>query len=255
MVKVGIIGGSGLDNSPILSESVIIKLNTPYGPPSSELAKGKIAGTDVVILSRHGKQHQLSPTQVNYRANISALKDQEVTHIISTTACGSLRNNIGRGDFVILDQFIDFTKHRKISFHDSFESGTVHTPMAKPFDPLLRKALYEKSKELGYKTHEKGTVITIEGPRFSTIAESKMFKSWGADVINMSIATEAILANEMDIPYGAVAMSTDYDCWKEDEKPVSWDEIIEVFTQNVDNVINLLKNVVPRIDELVEKQM
>lgn len=253
MVNVGIIGGSGLDNSPILSESVNVKVDTSYGSPSSELIKGKIAGTDVVILSRHGKQHQLSPTQVNYRANISALKDQGVTHIIATTACGSLRNEIGRGDFVILDQFIDFTRHRKISFHDSFENGTVHPPMAEPFDSLLRKILYEKSKELGYKTHKKGTVITIEGPRFSTIAESKMFKLWGADVINMSIATEAILANEMDIPYGAVAMSTDYDCWKEDEKPVSWDEIIEVFTKNVDNVINLLKNVVPTIDKLVKK--
>jgi len=254
-LKIGIIGGSGLDDPKFLKDPDILDFDTEYGQPSSLLLSGKINDIETVILSRHGTKHQYSPTQVNNRANIKALQKAGVTHIIATTACGSLRADIDRGHLVILDQFIDFTKHRKISFHDSFESGTVHTPMAKPFDPLLRKALYEKSKELGYKTHEKGTVITIEGPRFSTIAESKMFKSWGADVINMSIATEAILANEMGIPFGAVAMSTDYDCWKEDEKPVSWDEIIEVFTQNVDNVINLLKNVVPRIDELVEKQM
>ena len=253
MVKIGIIGGSGLDNAPILSESVEIKCDTPFGSPSAELVAGKIAGVDVIILSRHGKKHQLNPTQVNYRANISALREQGVTHIIATTACGSLREEIGRGDFVILDQFIDFTRHRKISFHDSFDNGPVHIPMAEPFDPPLRKIIYEKSKELGYNTHEKGTVITIEGPRFSTIAESNMFRVWGADVINMSVATEAILANEAGIPYSVIAMSTDYDCWKEDEDPVSWDKIVEVFTQNADNVINLLKNVIPEIDALVGK--
>ncbi len=253
MVKIGIIGGSGLDNAPILSESVEIKCDTPFGSPSSKLVAGKIAGVDVIILSRHGKKHQLNPTQVNYRANISALKDQAVTHIIATTACGSLREEIGRGDFIILDQFIDFTKHRKISFHDSFDNGPVHMPMAEPFDPSLRKILCKKSKELGYKTHEKGTVITIEGPRFSTIAESNMFRIWGADVINMSVATEAILANEAEIPYSVIAMSTDYDCWKEDEDPVSWDKIVEVFTQNADNVINLLKNVIPEIAVLAKK--
>jgi 5'-methylthioadenosine phosphorylase len=169
------------------------------------------------------------------------------THIVATTACGSLRTEIGRGDLVILDQFIDFTRHRKITFFDSFEDGAKHTGMADPFDDNLRKILYETSTELGFKTHERGTVVTIEGPRFSTRAESKMFRIWGGDVINMSVAPEAMLANEAEIPYAAVAMSTDYDCWKEDEAPVTWDDILEVFSRNAENVKNLLINSIPKI--------
>jgi len=247
MVKVGIIGGSGLDDPNILEDANEVSVNTLYGNPSSTLTAGKINGVDVVLLARHGKNHQYSPTQVNYRANIQALKDQHVTHIIATTACGSLKEEIGRGDFVIVDQFIDFTRHRKISFHESFENGAKHTSMSHPFDALLRNALYETSKELGLSAHNGGTVITIEGPRFSTKAESKMFRLWGADVINMSVAPETILANEAGIPYAVVAMSTDYDCWKEDEAPVSWDEILEVFNRNSDNVLNLLKHVILKI--------
>lgn len=247
MVKVGIIGGSGLDDPNILEDANEVSVNTPYGNPSSTLTAGKINGVDVVLLARHGKNHQYSPTQVNYRANIQALKDQHVTHIIATTACGSLKEEIGRGDFVIVDQFIDFTRHRNITFHESFENGAKHTSMSDPFDALLRNVLYETSQELGLSTHNGGTVITIEGPRFSTKAESKMFRLWGADIINMSVAPEAILANEAGIPYAVVAMSTDYDCWKEDEEPVSWDEILEVFNRNSDNVLNLLKNVILKI--------
>ncbi len=247
MIKIGIIGGSGLDDPELFQNAVEINSTTNYGSPSSALTVGQVDGVDILLLARHGKQHTLSPTQVNYRANIQALKDQGVTHIIATTACGSLRKKIHRGDFVIIDQFIDFTKHRKITFHDLFENGVVHTPMAEPFDAELRKNLFETSKNLGFRVHKKGTVITIEGPRFSTIAESKMFRLWGADVINMSIATEAILANEAGIPYSAIAMSTDYDCWKEDEESVTWDDVVKVFTDNVDRVIELLKKVVPVI--------
>jgi 5'-methylthioadenosine phosphorylase len=247
MIKAGIIGGSGLDNPEILQDAIEIDVDTPYGQLASPLKSGKIDGVDVIILARHGKNHNFSPTQVNYRANIQAMKDQGVTHIIATTACGSLREDIQRGDFVIIDQFIDFTRHRAITFNDSFENGAVHTPMAEPFDPGLRKLLFETSKELGFRVHQSGTVITIEGPRFSTIAESKMFIIWGADVINMSVASEAILANEVGIPYSVVAMSTDYDCWKEDEEPVTWEEIVKTFEDNADRVIELLKRVVPRI--------
>lgn len=248
MVKVGIIGGSGLDDPQILQGAKEITVDTPYGEPSSLLTVGQINGVDVVLLIRHGNKHQLSPTQVNYRANIHALKEQGVTHIIATTACGSLREEIDRGDFVIIDQFIDFTRHRKTTFYESFENGMEHPLMAEPFDPGLRKALYETSIELGFKTHNGGTVVTIEGPRFSTRAESKMFRIWGADVINMTIASEATLANEAGIPYAAVAMSTDYDCWKEDEELVPWREILKVFDRNVDNVKKLLINVVSKIN-------
>ncbi len=248
MVKIGIVGGSGLDDPEILADAKSIHVDTPYGKPSSALSAGKISGVDVVLIARHGKKHQLSPSQVNYRANIYALKELNVTHIIATSACGSLKAEIDRGHFVIVDQFIDFTKHRKITFHDSFENGVVHTPMAEPFDVELRKTLYKVAKQLGYETHYGGTVVTIEGPRFSTKAESKMFRLWGGDVINMSIATEAILANEVNIPYAVVAMSTDYDCWKENEATVSWEQILSVFNKNADNVKNLLKKVIPKIN-------
>ncbi len=240
MIRVGIIGGSGLDDPDILKHPETIEIKTPYGNPSSDLMAGSICGTEVLILARHGRRHQFSPTQVNNRANIHALKEAGATHILATTACGSLRREIDRGHFVILDQFIDFTRFRKNTFADSFEDGAVHTAMAHPFDPALGQNLIRTAETLGLTVHPKGCVITIEGPRFSTVAESKMFRIWGADVINMSTAPEAMLANEAGIPYAAVAMSTDYDCWKEDEAPVTWDEILEVFTHNADNVKNLL---------------
>ncbi len=247
MAVVGIIGGSGLDDPDILKDAKTVDIETPYGKPSSELTTGQIDGTDVIILGRHGKKHQFSPTQVNNRANIHAMKEMGVTHIIATTACGSLREKIDRGHFVIIDQFIDFTRFRKNTFYDSFENGATHTPMAEPFDAGLRAALYGTSVELGYPTHDGGTVVTIEGPRFSTKAESHMFRAWGADIINMSVAPEAMLANEAEIPYAAVAMSTDYDCWKDDEAPVSWEEILEVFNKNADKVKKLLVTVISKI--------
>jgi len=248
MVKIGIIGGSGLDNPDILKDAKDKEADTVYGKPSSLLKIGKINDVEVVLLARHGREHTIPPTQVNNRANIQALKDQGCTHILVTTACGSLREEIKRGHFVILDQFIDFTRLRKVSFYESFEPGEMkHTPMADPFSEDLRKILIETAKELNISHHEKGTVVTIEGPRFSTRAESYMFRGWGADVINMSIAPECALANEAGIPYAAVAMATDYDCWKTDEAPVSWEEILEVFGKNVNNVISLITNAIKKI--------
>ncbi|MBS3123770.1 S-methyl-5'-thioadenosine phosphorylase [Candidatus Woesearchaeota archaeon] len=255
MLKIGIIGGSGLDNPNILHNPLDLEITTPYGSPSSKLKAGKIKGVDVVLLARHGREHTIPPSKVNYRANIQALKQVGCTHILATTACGSLKEEIGRGDLVILDQFIDFTRHREITFHDKFEPHKPeHCPMAEPFDKELRSLLIKTCEELNLTHHKTGTVITIEGPRFSTKAESKMFRIWGADIINMSIAPEAALANELKIPYAAIAMSTDYDCWKENEKAVTWEEILKVFGENVTKVTSLLIKTIPKLDpKLTEK--
>lgn len=241
MTKIAIIGGSGLEDPAILKNPKDIVVETPYGNPSSSFKCGKIGGVNVAILSRHGRDHSIPPSQVNNRANLWAIKQLGCTHILVTTACGSLREEIGRGDVVILDQFIDFTRFRKVTFFESFAKGELnHTPMADPFNADLRTLLIDKAAELGIKFHSKGTVITIEGPRFSTRAESHMFRQWGADVINMSTAPECVLANELGIPYGAIALSTDYDCWKTDEEPVTWEAVLEVFQQNVKGVLQLL---------------
>jgi 5'-methylthioadenosine phosphorylase len=248
MTKIGIIGGSGLDNPDILEHASDQVATTRWGTPSTPLKQGKISGIDVVLLGRHGREHTITPTHVNYRANVQAMKDAGCTHILATTAVGSLREDIGRGDLVILDQFIDFTRLRAMSFHETFAPHQpVHTPMADPFDPKLRAILIGLCHQRAHSFHSHGTVVTIEGPRFSTRAESRMFRAWGADVINMSIATEATLANEAGIPYAAVAMSTDYDCWKTDEHPVTWDAILAVFNDNAKKVTSLLVDAIPQI--------
>jgi 5'-methylthioadenosine phosphorylase len=240
-MRIGIIGGSGLDDPHILENPTDLEMDTPFGPPNSTLRLGRIAGREVALLARHGRQHTAPPTHVNYRANIWALKEAGCAAILATTAVGSLREDIRRGDLVILDQFIDFTRLRRLSFHDHFKPHEpLHTPMAEPFTPRLREVLIAECKKLGYRHHERGTVVTIEGPRFSTRAESNMFRLWGADVINMSISTECGLAAEAGVPYAAVAMSTDYDCWKTDEPPVTWDEIVHIFKENAEKVTTLL---------------
>ncbi len=248
MTKIGIIGGSGLEDPKILKEQKDVEVETEFGKPTSALMTGKIGDVDVVIISRHGKEHTIPPTHVNFRANIRALKEAGCTHIIATTACGSLKREINRGDLIILDQFIDFTRQRPVSFYEKFEPHKPdHVSMAQPFDKNLRKVLIETVKELKLKHHEKGTIVTIEGARFSTKAESKMFSKWGADVINMSIAPECIFANEARIPYAAVAMSTDYDCLFDDIPEAKWEEILEVFAKNVEKVISLLTTTIPKI--------
>lgn len=248
MTRVGIIGGTGLENPDILKSPSELILTTRYGSPGSPLVSGKIGHTDVILLSRHGFDHRITPSNVNNRANIMALKETGCTHIITTTACGSLKEEIKRGDLVIPNQFIDFTRRRAITFHDEFEPGNLgHVPMADPFDAGLRDLLIETAENLGLPVHKTGTIITIEGPRFSTRAESKMFSLWGADIINMSVAPEVILANEAGIPYATIAMSTDYDSWKTNEEPVTWEEVLNVFKKNVHNVVNLLISVIGKI--------
>ncbi len=241
MTKIAIIGGSGFEDPAILKNPGEIEIETPFGKPSSTFKTGKIEGVDVVLLSRHGRDHSIVPSEVNNRANIWAIRELQSTHILATTACGSLREEIKRGDVVIPDQFIDFTRRRAVTFYDKFEEGKLnHTPMADPFHQKLRDNLISTAGKLGISFHASGTVITIEGPRFSTRAESHMFRLWGADVINMSVAPECILANELGIPYAAIALSTDYDCWKTNEEPVTWKEVLKVFNRNIKNVIQLL---------------
>ncbi len=241
MVKVGLIGGSGLEKLNLFEQIQEIQIETPYGFPSSPLLTGKTGHCEVFILSRHGRHHTITPTHVNNRANIEALRQLGCQYIIATTACGSLKEEIRRGDMVVLDQFMDFTRFRNNTFHDVFESEKpVHTAMADPFSPILRDWIIQSAIKLHLPHHPRGTVVTIEGPRFSTRAESNMFRTLGADVINMSTAPEAILANEAGIPYAAIALSTDYDCWKQDEEPVTWENVFKVFNENVKHVTNLL---------------
>ncbi|MDA8077977.1 MAG: S-methyl-5'-thioadenosine phosphorylase [Nitrospiraceae bacterium] len=245
-IKVGIIGGSGLDDPKLMKDIREKRVKTPYGSPSSSLAVGRIQGIEIVVLARHGKDHSIYPSGVNYRANIHALKQEGCTHILATTAVGSLREKIRPGDLVFADQFIDFTKHRPLTFH---EKKVVHTPMSEPFCSHLRAVLSATAKELRFRHHKAGTVVTIEGPRFSTRAESHMFRMLGADVINMSTVPEVILAREAGICYQTISMSTDYDCWKEGEEPVTWDMIVAIMKRNSDNVRKLLLTAINKIQQ------
>jgi len=235
--KIGIIGGSGLDDPNIIKDPRLIELDTPYGKPSDRLVSGTIGGTEVVVLARHAKQHSISPTRVPYRANIWALKEAGCTQILATTACGSLKAEMAPGDIVFLDQFIDWTKLRVLTY---FEEDVVHTAMAEPFDAALREQCILTARELKIRHHEKGTMITIEGPRFSTKAESKMFRLMGADLINMSTVPEVSLAVELKIPYQSIAMVTDYDCWKSGEESVSFELVMQRMAENAEKVKKLL---------------
>lgn len=237
MSKIGIIGGSGLDNPGLLKNAKEVEAETPFGKPSDKLITGLLNGKEVVILARHAKGHVIPPSAVPFRANIWALKEAGCTHILATTACGSLKENFKPGDLVFIDQFIDFTKTRALTF---FEDKVIHTPMAEPFDSILRKILIEAAKIMQVNYHTKGTMITIEGPRFSTRAESIMFQKWGADLINMSTVPEVTLANELKIPYQTIAMVTDYDCWKKDGESVSFELIMQTMQENAEKVKRLL---------------
>ena len=229
-----------MDDPKLLSDPKAIDMETPYGKPSDKLLSGTIQNTEVVILARHAKNHSISPTKIPFQANIWALKNIGCTHILATTACGSLREDMMPGDLVFIDQFIDWTKLRKLSF---FEDEVVHTPMSEPFDDHMRDKLIETASKLGFRHHKKGTMITIEGPRFSTKAESHMFRLLGADLINMSTVPEVSLANELGIPYQSIAMVTDYDCWKENEEPVTFEMVLKTMAENAEKVKSLIIDV------------
>uniref|UniRef100_A0A3B3SL86 S-methyl-5'-thioadenosine phosphorylase n=1 Tax=Paramormyrops kingsleyae TaxID=1676925 RepID=A0A3B3SL86_9TELE len=223
-IKIGIIGGSGLDDPDILEGRTEKHVDTPFGKPSDVLILGKIKNVECVLLARHGRQHTIMPSNVNYRANIWALKDEGCTHLLVTTACGSLREEIQPGHIVLVDQFIDRTTKRIQTFYDGSPTsppGVCHIPMAVPFCSRTRQVLLEVARDLEVKCHPQGTMVSIEGPRFSSRAESLMLRQWGADVINMTTVPEVVLANEAGLCYASIAMATDYDCWKEHEEAVS----------------------------------
>ena len=246
IIKIGIIGGSGLEDPKILKGAKEISVSTKFGNPSSSLTTGKINDVDVVIISRHGKKHTINPSNVNYRANILALKEQGCTHIIATTACGSLREEIKPGHLVFCDQFIDKTTKRAQTFYDN--DKVCHIPMGEPFCGKLRKILTNAAAQMKLEHHKKGIVITIEGPRFSTKAESHLYRLWNADVINMSTVPEVVLAREAGICYAIIAMSTDYDVWKPHEEGVNIETVLKVMKQNAENVKNLLLHLIPKIN-------
>jgi 5'-methylthioadenosine phosphorylase len=243
-IKIGIIGGSGLDDPKLLDNYQELDGSNKFGQPSSKLISGQLNGAEVVFLSRHGQGHTISPTDVPFLANALALKEAGCTHVLATTACGSLKEEIKPGDFVFVDQFIDFTKHRILTV---FKDKIIHAPMAEPFCPNLRKLLVNSAKALNLNYHSHGTVITVEGPRFSSKAESKMFRQWGAEVINMSTVPEVILARELGLCYQSIAMATDYDCWKEGEEPVTAEMVFKRMEQNAEQVKKLLIEAVARI--------
>lgn len=249
-VKIGIIGGSGLDNPQLLENRSEKDVETPYGKPSDSLILGTIEGVDCVLLSRHGRGHRINPSNVNYRANIEALKKEGCTHVVVTTACGSLQENIHPGDIVLIDQFIDRTQGRKQTFFDGSPNappGVCHIAMNEPFCKQTREILQKCLADLGLSHHTGGTMITIEGPRFSTKAESKLWRLWGAHVINMSTVPEVVLANEAGLLYASLALVTDYDSWKEDTEAVHVELVMKTFKENADRAIKVLLEAVPRI--------
>jgi len=247
MVKVGIIGGSGVDDPKIMKDAKRIKLHTPYGSTSDLIVTGTVSNVQVVIIPRHGDSHRINPTNVNYRANIWAMKELGVTHIIAPTACGSLREEIKPGDLVFIDQFIDRTTKRQQTFYEGTE--VCHISMAEPFCEKIRKILVGIAKEQKFSHHAKGTIVTIEGPRFSTRAESNLFRSWNCDVINMTTVPECVLAREMGICYQPIAMSTDYDCWHESEEAVSVDMILKTMKENAEKVKKILAEAISRLKD------
>lgn len=247
MSKIAIIGGSGFEVPDFMENTKKVKADTPYGAPSQDIVTGKFNGQDIVHIPRHGKDHSIPSTKVNYRANIYALKKLECTHIFSTSACGSLQEEICPGELIVMNQFINLSGNSPQLLLDDDKHGELkYTPMAEPFSAELRDHLIEAAVILGMTIHTKGTVITISGNRFSTRAESNLYRAWGADVINMTTAPEAILANEVGTPYAAIAICTDYDSWRTDIKPPTPDEIMEILSENAESMIELIKNAITK---------
>ena len=243
---LGIIGGSGLYQMDGLKNVSEKSVNTPFGNPSDKLVFGEINGRKLVFLPRHGKGHKILPSEINYAANIYALKVSGVKKVISVSAVGSLKKEIKPGDMVIVDQFFDFTKNRKSTF---FGNGLVaHVSMAEPVCSYLCKIVVDSCKSLDIPYHKGGSYLCIEGPQFSTKAESLFYKNNGFDVIGMTNATEAKLAREAELCYATIAMATDYDCWHEEEDNVNADMIIKILLENAEKAKNIIKESIAKID-------
>lgn len=251
---VGVLGGSGLYNIEGLEQVEEVKLSTPFGEPSDAYITGVLEGAQVVFLPRHGRGHRINPSEINSRANLWGMKSLGVSRILSISAVGSMREDIAPGDFVLIDQFFDRTRHRPDTF---FEKGVVaHVGFAEPISEELRQILLEvataDSSALDVKIHDGGTYLNMEGPQFSTRAESKIYRTWGVDVIGMTNLQEARLAREAEIGYATVAMATDYDCWHEDHDAVTVESVIATMNQNVGHAKELIRLAVPRVATMGE---
>jgi 5'-methylthioadenosine phosphorylase len=246
---IGVIGGSGLYDIEGLEDVRWEKVATPFGDPSDEIMRGTLAGVEMAFLPRHGRGHRIPPSDLNYRANIDAMKRLGCTEILSLSACGSLKEELPPGTFVVVDQFIDRTFARVKSF---FGPGLVaHVGFGHPVCGRLGDALTESLKALDIPHSRGGTYLAMEGPQFSTIAESELYRSWGCSVIGMTNMPEAKLAREAEMCYATVAMVTDYDCWHPDHDHVTVEAIIQVLFGNADKARELVKNVVPRLKDHV----
>lgn len=228
---LAVIGGSGLYEMDGLTEVESLVVTTPFGAPSAPVVRGKLGDTTLLFLPRHGKGHLIPPSAINYRANICALKNLGATHLVSISAVGSMKEHIAPGDMVVVDQFIDLTKKRVSTFFD--EGMAAHVSFAYPVCPLMADALEQAAKTTGVQVHKGGTYVCIEGPQFSTRAESLVYRSWGVSVIGMTNMPEAKLAREAELPFATLAMSTDYDCWHESEEAVTCDAVVAIIGKNV----------------------
>ena len=247
MKTVGVIGGSGLYHIEGLTDVESVSVDTPWGSPSDDLILGTLDDTRMVFLPRHGRYHKQMPSEINYRANIFAMKKMGVEWIVSVSAVGSMKEHIFPGQIVIPSQFYDHTKTRVSTF---FGDGIVaHVSMADPVCPLLSEELFNASISSGAIVHKGGTYLCMEGPQFSSRAESNIYRGWGVDVIGMTNATEAKLAREAEICYASLSMATDYDCWHEQHDDVTVDDLIETLNKNVQLARDIIKKVVPAIGE------
>ena len=240
--KLGIIGGSGLYKMEGFQKTKWKKINTPWGKPSDEVLIAKFNNEEICFIPRHSRGHKINPSNINFRANIDAMKQLGVTDIISVSAVGSLKENLEPGKFVIVDQFIDRTFSRIKTFFD--EEIVAHVSMAKPTSPSLSNCCEAALKKLNIKTQRGGTYVVMEGPQFSTLAESNLYRSWGADVIGMTNMPEAKLAREAEIRYCTVSMVTDYDCWHPDHEEVDVSMVIQTLMKNAANAQNMIKEVI-----------
>ena len=245
--KIGIIGGSGLYNIKEMTDIVKVDLDTPFGKPSDTITVGKLEGVGVAFLPRHGKGHHILPTEIPQRATIYALKSLGVERIIAISSAGSFKQEIKPGDLVIPDQIIDRTRNRINTFFG--EGIVVHIPFAEPFCPVLSQIVFEAAREAGASVHQGGTYVAMEGPAFSTQAESRLYRSWGADIIGMTALPEAKLAREAEICYAIVGCVTDYDSWQERSQPITIDAILDILRQNIDTARKIIKLAVTRIPE------